>query len=164
MCTGKTINNQIHVYATMTPIKYWIKRIFFRSLKIAKERETRSSRKYILTIIILYIYIYIYTSIYWHVFRCTTAHQCSLEQSEWVSLITLAHAIVSDYHMWDSIYIYILYIIVFKLVIYGITQVKSYRKKILLCKYEDSVLQKDICSCWWHFYPYGISVFYNFSV
>ena len=52
--------------------------------------------------IYIYIYIYIYSSIYRHVFRCTTAHQCSLEQSEWVSPITLAHAIVSGYRMWDS--------------------------------------------------------------
>ena len=43
---------------------------------------------------LLYIYtcIYIYSLIYRHVFRCTTAHQCSLEQSEWVSPITLEHA------------------------------------------------------------------------
>ena len=50
----------------------------------------------------IYIYIYIYRSIYRHVFPCTTAHQCSLEQSERVSPITLAHALVSDYRMWDS--------------------------------------------------------------
>ena len=43
--------------------------------------------------IYIYIYIYIYSSIYRHVFRC----QCRLEQYEWVSPITLAHAIVSDY-------------------------------------------------------------------
>ena len=35
-------------------------------------------------------------------FAVLTAHQCSLEQSEWVSPITLAHAIVSGYRMWDS--------------------------------------------------------------
>ena len=35
---------------------------------------------YIYTVSIVYIYIY-YSTIYRHVFRCSTAHQCSLVQS-----------------------------------------------------------------------------------
>ena len=53
------------------------------------------------TYIYIYIYICIYT-IYRHVFRCSTAHQCSLVQSGYGMATIYIQAIVSDNRLWDD--------------------------------------------------------------
>ena len=52
----------------------------------------------------IYIYIYIYSTIYRHVFRCSTAHQCSLVQSGYGMATIYTQAIVSDNRLWDNSY------------------------------------------------------------
>ena len=49
-----------------------------------------------------YIYIYIYSTIYRHVFRCSTAHQCSLVQSGYGMATIYTQVIVSDNRLWDN--------------------------------------------------------------
>ena len=49
----------------------------------------------------IYIYIYIYI-IYRHVFRCPTAHQCSLVQPGYGMATIYTQAIVSDNRLWDN--------------------------------------------------------------
>ena len=52
---------------------------------------------------VLGIYIYIYSStIYRHVFRCSTAHQCSLVQSGYGMATIYTQVIVSDNRFWDN--------------------------------------------------------------
>ena len=57
----------------------------------------------------IYRYIYIDThthththTIYRHVFRCSTAHQCSLVQSGYGMATIYTQAIVSDNRLWDN--------------------------------------------------------------
>ena len=57
------------------------------------------------------VYIYIYIYIYRHVFRCSTAHQCSLVQSGYGTATIYTQAIVSDNCL--GIYIYTVYILRF---------------------------------------------------